>query len=407
MLDNVVIHGVKAKKGKFSSKEVEVLISTNGRDFSFVAGGELPRKGKYSITLDMNSVQAAYVKLVIKSGYNQKYWQLAEFVVNGTFADTNLPPMANAGPDQTTSPEITVFLDGSQSSDPEGDPLAYSWSLTAPNSSNASLSDVSLVNPSFKVDVPGEYEAELIVNDGFSDSAPDQVLISTYNTPPVADAGPDQAASINQLIQLDGSDSSDVDGDLLDFSWSLTVPEGSSATLSNADSVYTDFMVDVPGDYEAELVVNDGNMNGNSEPDSVLITTENTPPVVDAGLDQVAVIGETIQLDGSGSGDVDGDSLNYFWSLPWCQMVAVRFCPMSRKLIPALLLISAVPMSLKSLLMTVSWKALGTRRLSAPKISARLPIRDWIRLQMLATPFNWTAVAHLTLMAILSATSGH
>ena len=33
LLDNVVIHGVKAKKGKFSSKEVEVLISTNGRDF--------------------------------------------------------------------------------------------------------------------------------------------------------------------------------------------------------------------------------------------------------------------------------------------------------------------------------------------------------------------------------------
>ena len=39
----------------------------------------------------MNSVRAAYVKLVIKSGYHQKYWQLAEFVVNGTFAEVEVP----------------------------------------------------------------------------------------------------------------------------------------------------------------------------------------------------------------------------------------------------------------------------------------------------------------------------
>ncbi len=320
LLDNVVIHGGKAE-GKYFSKDVEVWTSLNGTQFSRIASGRLPRERNRSITLNMGLVEAAYVKLVIKSGYRKDYWELAEFVVNGDFVDTddpNLVPTANAGPDQITELGITVFLDGSRSSDPEGDPLTYSWSpLEVPAGSSATLSDLNVVNPSFQVDVIGEYVAELIVNDGDpnSDSAPDQVLISTDNIHPVADAGPDQPASINQLIQLDGSNSSDVDGNLLNFSWSLiSIPTGSVAVLSDPNSVYPEFLVDVPGQYTAELIVNDGSIN--SEPDQVVINTENTPPVADAGPDQTAILGEMIQLDASGSSDADGDSLNYFWSLP-------------------------------------------------------------------------------------------
>lgn len=315
LLDHVVIHGGTAE-GKYFSKDVEVWMSLNGISFSQIASGTLPKAQNRSITLDMGLVEAAYVKLVIRKGHRKDYWELAEFVVNGAFVDTNLPPSANAGPDQVAALGATVFLDGSRSSDPEGDPLTYSWSLPkVPAGSSATLSASNPINPSFEIDVLGEYGAELIVSDGNLGSLTDQVLISTDNVPPVADAGVDQKASVGLLITLDGSASSDVNGDLINFSWLLvSVPTGSTATLSDINSVYPQFLVDASGEYIIELIVNDGNLD--SDPDTILITTENIPPVANAGSDQIAIIGETIQLDGSGSSDADGDSLNYFWSLP-------------------------------------------------------------------------------------------
>ncbi len=73
-----------------------------------------------------------------------------------------------------------------------------------------------------------------MVNDGTTASQPDTVIISTENSPPVADAGADQAVRVNDIVQLDGSSSSDADGDTLTFKWSFTsVPDGSSAALSS------------------------------------------------------------------------------------------------------------------------------------------------------------------------------
>ena len=72
----------------------------------------------------------------------------------------------------------TVQLDGSGSSDPENDLLAYAWTLSAPDGSSATLSDANIVNPTFAADVDGEYVATLEVNDGTSDSAPDTVEIA-------------------------------------------------------------------------------------------------------------------------------------------------------------------------------------------------------------------------------------
>ena len=69
-------------------------------------------------------------------------------------------------------------LDGSGSSDPEDDSLTYSWTLAAPNGSAATLSDTSIVNPTFVAGVDGEHLATLVVNDGTSDSDPDSVEIT-------------------------------------------------------------------------------------------------------------------------------------------------------------------------------------------------------------------------------------
>ena len=105
-------------------------------------------------------------------------------------------------------------------------------------------------------DVAGTYTISLTVNDGSLDSEADIVLVATENSPPVANAGPDLNAFTGDLVSLDGSASSDVDGDLLSFSWSLiTVPDGSASALSNADQVVATFIPDLPGIYVGQLIV--------------------------------------------------------------------------------------------------------------------------------------------------------
>lgn len=53
----------------------------------------------------------------------------------------NLPPVANAGTDQTAFSGTMVTLDGSLSSDPEGDPMTYSWAQ------KSGIPAVDLTNP--------------------------------------------------------------------------------------------------------------------------------------------------------------------------------------------------------------------------------------------------------------------
>jgi hypothetical protein len=61
----------------------------------------------------------------------------------------------------------TVFLNGGGSTDVNGDPLTYKWTLiTRPSRSAAVLAGATTVSPTFIVDVEGTYTAQLIVNDG-------------------------------------------------------------------------------------------------------------------------------------------------------------------------------------------------------------------------------------------------
>ncbi len=228
----------------------------------------------------------------------------------------NTPPVANAGPDQNLVHGTTVTLDGSSSSDSDGDPLTYAWTLsTVPSGSSATLSSNSAVMPTFFADVPGTYVAQLIVNDGSDDSAPDTVVISTENTLPVADAGLDQTVPVGASTVLFGGASFDANGDTLTYAWTLlTLPVGSTAALTSASDVQTGLTIDVAGVYIVRLIVNDG--YADSLPDTVTITTENTAPVADAGgpYDDVEA-GDTVVLDGTFSFDVDDDPLDYFWSI--------------------------------------------------------------------------------------------
>jgi hypothetical protein len=227
------------------------------------------------------------------------------------------PPTANAGTGQTVHVGLPVTLDGSRSSDPAGLPITYQWTFASrPAGSSAVLSNPTNVNPTFTSDVPGDYVVQLVVtNSAGSSSAPATVSLSTTNTAPVVNAGPDQAISvIGTSVHLDGSQSYDPDGDPLTFAWSFTsLPKGSTATLVGAATARPTFVADRHGTYVAQLVVNDPWVPG--PPAVVTVTFTNARPVAEAGNSLSTPVGSIVFLDGAGSSDANGDPLSYRWAL--------------------------------------------------------------------------------------------
>ena len=230
----------------------------------------------------------------------------------------NQAPVSHAGADQTVYVGSLVTLDGSASTDADGNALSYKWSfVSSPAASTAALSSATAVRPTFTVDRSGSYVLQLIVNDGQQDSAADTVTITTQNSAPVANAGTDQTVDLGDLVQLNGTLSSDVDGNTLTYAWNLlSQPAGSTATLTNPATPTPRFTPDVAGQYVVEHVVDDGTVS--STPDTVVITTRpvNTAPTANAGTDQTVPLGGIAQLDGSASFDPDaGDVVTFAWSL--------------------------------------------------------------------------------------------
>jgi hypothetical protein len=94
----------------------------------------------------------------------------------------NVPPIANAGGDQTVTRGTEVTLDGRGSSDPDNgpQPLAYSWRLVS-KPSGSQLTDADIIGsetatPKLLPDVTGSYVVELEVFDGAA-SAFDNVVV--------------------------------------------------------------------------------------------------------------------------------------------------------------------------------------------------------------------------------------
>lgn len=95
----------------------------------------------------------------------------------------NLPPTADAGPDQTVPADDNcmgqVTLDGTASTDPEGEELTYTWTW------NNGAGEATGPNPTIELPL-GTHEITLVVSDGQVDSDPDMVVITVVDiTPPV------------------------------------------------------------------------------------------------------------------------------------------------------------------------------------------------------------------------------
>lgn len=215
---------------------------------------------------------------------------------NNGGGNTNRAPTAAAGADQTVDEFDAVTLDGSASNDPDGDSLTYSWTQTA--GTTVTLSDRTVAMPTFDApdvtapNTPDTLTFELTVNDGTANSLANTVDITVndaglgINTPPTADAGPDQSVVELTAVTLDASGSSDPDiGVVLTYSWAQTA--GPGVTLSDNSAIMPTFTAPnvAPGATETltfEVTVDDGTDNAT---DTVNIDVSETLPVVNiAGI---------------------------------------------------------------------------------------------------------------------------
>ena len=151
------------------------------------------------------------------------------------FVSDNQAPIANAGPDQTAFRGQLVTLNGSASSDPEGAPLSYQWTVVSqPAASAITLGGANTVSPTFTPLVLGEYIIQLIVNDGQLASAPDTVKVTVADRAPSASAGGPYTGIVGVPVQFNGS-GNDPDGDPLTFSWEF----GDSSTGTGPNPTHT------------------------------------------------------------------------------------------------------------------------------------------------------------------------
>jgi hypothetical protein len=250
----------------------------------------------------------------------------APATVSITISPINDPPVADAGPDQNVLTGQPVTLNGSKSFDPERAMITFLWwFVEVPAGSgviDASLSDVASAKPVFTPDMNGTYKLRLIVNDGFQDSIPDEVMLNatTPNVAPNANAGPDQNAFTGVQVNLDGTKSSDPDNGPgpLAYLWDfISIPAGSWLTdnnISGRDQVKASFIPDIEGKYRVGLGVSDGDLTSYDEV-VIVVVTPNVPPNANAGPDITLYLGEEAVLNGSASNDPDNgpQPLTYNW----------------------------------------------------------------------------------------------
>ncbi len=238
---------------------------------------------------------------------------IVQVVVNSA---TNIPPVANAGSNQTiTLPVDSVTLSGS-GTDADGTVVSYKWTKTS-GPSSYTIVNTNSASTSVSGLVAGTYKFQLTVTDnsGATNSGSVKITVkNASNIPPVADAGSDQAITLPaNSVTLSGT-GTDADGIVVAYQWTK-ISGPSSYTIVNSNAATTNVTGLVQGTYKFQLTVTDN--KGAVGTSTVLVTVNapvNQPPVVNAGTDQTITLpADSTTLSGSGT-DPDGTITSYQWT---------------------------------------------------------------------------------------------
>ena len=226
----------------------------------------------------------------------------------------NVTPLADAGIDIVQSTGREIRLDGHESRDSNGDSLTYLWEqISGPV---AALQDCTERFAGFLPPEAGTYTFGLTVNDGTCDSAMDTVDVFVFDPQeefPVASIMASSVGRVNETVSLTGEVLGVADPSGISVEW--TRLRGTYATLEGQGTLVLSFYPVLEGTYQFRLDVSKGSLQGRGAEATITVSGESSPPWADAGEEEYVMdLGETLTLDGTGSGDADDDPLRYEWS---------------------------------------------------------------------------------------------
>ncbi|WP_444883399.1 PKD domain-containing protein [Microbulbifer sp. PSTR4-B] len=199
---------------------------------------------------------------------------------------TNVKPVANAGKDITAIAGETILLDGTDSSDSDGEIVSYTWEQIS-GAKNIDVVSRGDGKAEFIVDKfyigEEEYVFQLKVVDDKNGTDIDSVTVNflAVEVAPEANAGEDSVVFFDRKIYLTASASKDLNEDIVSYSWSQL--DGPEVSIEDQDQEVAYFIApDYESEIKLELSITDA--NGNKSIDSVSYSVENPfhldfPPV--------------------------------------------------------------------------------------------------------------------------------
>jgi PKD repeat protein len=212
----------------------------------------------------------------------------------------NQPPVADANGPYSGDEGSSIEFDGSGSSDSDGTIVSYSWDFGDETSAAGET-----VTHAYAQE--GTYTATLTVTDDDGEDGTDSAQVEVTDIDPVAalSYSPASPAAQSPVQFTDESTFYDI---ITSWSWDFDGDGTEDSAFQNPAHSYNS-----AGEYTVSLTVEEADGDSDMATQIITVSAPNQPPDANAGPDQTANEGESVNFDGSSSSDSDGTIEFYDW----------------------------------------------------------------------------------------------